>query len=99
MPRRARDFLRYSSPRGALVFELQRADIVERIIGGAENPWRLLERRDPAQHMANMKSLQEWYTAGKIKPLITERLSLEQATDAIVRISQRQTIGKIVINP
>ena len=61
--------------------------------------WSDAVRRDPAQHMANMKSLQEWYTAGKIKPLITERLSLEQATDAIVRISQRQTIGKIVINP
>lgn len=61
--------------------------------------WGEAVRRDLPAHLANMKQLQEWFTAGKIRPRITERLSLEQATDAILRISQRKTIGKVVINP
>lgn len=61
--------------------------------------WGDAVRRDPAQHLANMKTLQAWFAAGQIKPRITERLPLEQATNAITRISQRQTIGKVIINP
>ena len=61
--------------------------------------WHTAALRDPKNHLANMQILQAWLAEGKIRPRITERLPLDKAADAIARIAQRKTIGKIVINP
>lgn len=61
--------------------------------------WGDAVRRDPATHLANMRQLQEWFAAGKIKPLITERVPLAGAVDAMQRIAARQVIGKVVVQP
>ena len=61
--------------------------------------WLTATLRDPKSHLANMQQLQAWLAEGKIRPRITERLPLEKAADAIARMAQRKTIGKIVINP
>ncbi|ALX12332.1 NADPH:quinone oxidoreductase [Burkholderia cepacia JBK9] len=61
--------------------------------------WGDAMRRDPAQHVANMRLLAEWFAAGKVRPAITERVSLAGAADAIARIASRRVKGKVVILP
>ena len=61
--------------------------------------WGSAMARKPEQHLANMKLLGEWFASGKVKPVISERVSLEQATGAIQRLAGRQAMGKIVVMP
>ncbi|MGU7775535.1 NADPH:quinone oxidoreductase family protein [Burkholderia sp. MR1-5-21] len=61
--------------------------------------WGDAVRRDPAQHAANMRQLVEWFAAGKVRPVITERVPLAGAADAIARMANRQVKGKVVILP
>ena len=61
--------------------------------------WGDAVRRDPAQHLANMKQLAGWFAQGKVKPFISERISLERTTDAIARMASRQVKGKVVVLP
>ena len=61
--------------------------------------WGDAMRRDPTQHLANMKQLGEWFTAGKVRPVISERVPLSGAADAITRMANRQVMGKVVVLP
>lgn len=61
--------------------------------------WGDAMRRDPAQHVANMRLLGEWFDAGKVRPAITERVPLAGAPDAIARIANRQVRGKVIVHP
>ncbi|KVP68394.1 NADPH:quinone oxidoreductase family protein [Burkholderia ubonensis] len=61
--------------------------------------WGDAVRRDPVQHAANMRVLAEWFAAGKVRPVITERVPLAGAADAIARMANRQVKGKVVILP
>jgi NADPH2:quinone reductase len=61
--------------------------------------WGDAMRRDPAQHLANMKLLSEWFAAGKVRPVISERVPLAGAADAITRMANRQVMGKVVVLP
>jgi NADPH:quinone reductase len=67
-----------------------------RIVGVYWGDWT---RRDPAGHMRNVKQLADWFTAGKIKPLISERVSLSDTPAAMTRLTQRQVKGKVVVLP
>ncbi|WP_119157159.1 NADPH:quinone oxidoreductase family protein [Caldimonas tepidiphila] len=61
--------------------------------------WGDSVRRDPAGHRANMRQLAEWFAAGKVRPVISERVTLAQAADAIARLANRQVKGKVVVLP
>ena len=61
--------------------------------------WGDAMRRDPAQHVTNMKLLARWYAEGKVKPVISERVGLADAKGAIQRLANRQAMGKIVVLP
>jgi NADPH:quinone reductase len=61
--------------------------------------WGDAMRRDPAQHLANMSLLSEWFAAGKVRPVISERVPLAGAADAITRMANRQVMGKVVVLP
>jgi NADPH2:quinone reductase len=56
-------------------------------------------KHDPAGHLANLHQLHEWFTAGSIRPVVSERFPLAAAKDAIAKIASRQVKGKIVVNP
>ena len=56
-------------------------------------------KHDPAGHLANLRQLQEWYAAGTIRPVVSERFALAAAKDAIASIANRQVKGKIVVLP
>ena len=61
--------------------------------------WGDSVKHDPMGHMANVQQLNEWFAAGKIKPVVSERFSLEQAKEAIAFIANRKVLGKIVVVP
>lgn len=61
--------------------------------------WGDAVRRDPRQHEQDMRRLAEWFAAGRIKPVISERVPLAGAADAIARLAGRQAMGKIVVLP
>lgn len=61
--------------------------------------WGDSTRHDPVGHMANLKQLNEWFAAGIIRPLVSERFPLGAAKEAIAKIANRQVKGKIVVLP
>jgi len=45
------------------------------------------------------RSARGWFAEGKIKPAVSERVSLEEAPAAMLRLLQRKVKGKVVIVP
>jgi NADPH2:quinone reductase len=54
---------------------------------------------DPAAHAANVGQLLAWLAEGRIKPLISERVPLSGAKGALLRMVQRQVVGKVIVLP
>jgi NADPH2:quinone reductase len=46
-----------------------------------------------------VKQLLEWFTSGKVKPVISERVPLAQTATAMAHLMQRKVMGKVVILP
>jgi NADPH2:quinone reductase len=61
--------------------------------------WGESVKHDPEGHLRNVKQLVEWLAAGKVKPVISERVPLSEAVDAMKRMINRQVKGKVVILP
>jgi NADPH2:quinone reductase len=61
--------------------------------------WGDSTKHDPGGHLANLHQLNDWFAAGKIRPVVSERFPLAAAGDAIAKIANRQVKGKIVVNP
>ena len=61
--------------------------------------WGDAMKRDPAGHLANLHQLQEWFAAGAIRPVVSQRFPLAAAKNAIASIANRQVKGKIVVLP
>jgi NADPH2:quinone reductase len=61
--------------------------------------WGQSVKHDPEGHLRNVKQLVEWLAAGKVKPVISERVPLSEAVDAMKRMINRQVKGKVVILP
>ena len=61
--------------------------------------WGDAMKRDPAGHLANLHQLQEWFAAGAIRPVVSQRFPLAAAKDAIASIANRQVKGKVVVLP
>ncbi|OHC65283.1 MAG: NADPH:quinone oxidoreductase [Rhodocyclales bacterium GWA2_65_19] len=61
--------------------------------------WGDSTKHDPTGHLVNLNQLNEWFAAGKIRPVVSERFPLAAAKDAIAKIANRQVKGKIVVVP
>jgi NADPH:quinone reductase len=61
--------------------------------------WGDWTTRDPAGQRRNVEQLGRWFSEGKIKPAISERVPLEEAPAAMQRIVQRKVMGKVVVVP
>ena len=59
--------------------------------------WGAAVTKDPKAHMQNVKELFELYTAGKIKPFVSEHFPLARAGDAIKHLASRKAMGKVVV--
>ena len=61
--------------------------------------WGESVKHDPDGHLRNVQQLEEWLAAGKVKPVISERVPLGEAAAAMKRMIDRQVKGKVVIFP
>lgn len=59
--------------------------------------WGDWVRRNPQEHFESMQTLAGWFEQGKIKPLISETFSLDDAKDAIEHLASRKALGKVAI--
>ena len=61
--------------------------------------WGEWAARDPAGQLRNLEQLMEWIGAGRIKPVIRERVTLVEVPAALQRLLQRKVMGKVVVLP
>ena len=62
--------------------------------------WGEFARREPQANTHMLAELAQWYAAGKVKPVIDQRLPMHELPQAFARMGSRQVQGKLVmINP
>lgn len=59
--------------------------------------WGRFSLTDPDANRSNFATLAEWWTQGRIRPMVSQTFTLEEATDALRRIEGREAIGKLVV--
>ncbi len=59
--------------------------------------WGAFAQRQPQDNAANFQQLFAWYSAGKLKPLVSQTFPLAQAAQAIDTLGQRKAVGKLVV--
>ncbi len=55
--------------------------------------------RNPDKSHANLARIAEWITAGRVRPVISRRLRLEDVPGALADLLQRRVHGKLVVMP
>ena len=61
--------------------------------------WGEFVRREPALNAQNMGLLFSWLAERKIRPLISQRYPLSQASQALEALLARKAVGKLVVLP
>jgi NADPH:quinone reductase len=61
--------------------------------------WGDWTQHDPAGQRRNVERLSAWFAEGRIKPAVSERVSLADAPAAMERLVQRKVKGKVVVVP
>jgi NADPH2:quinone reductase len=61
--------------------------------------WGLYRKVDPAVVADAHERLTELYGAGRIRPLVSERVPMVEAPAALTRLASRATVGKVVVLP
>lgn len=69
----------------------------ERSILGAY--WGDWSQRDRAASAAQLQRIADWITSGKLRPVVTRRLRLEEVPQAMEDLLQRRAHGKLVVFP
>ena len=59
--------------------------------------WGSYNIKKPEVVMESMKTLLQWYDAGKIKPHVSHQIPMEKAADALEMMIQRKSTGKVVL--
>lgn len=59
--------------------------------------WGAFTQAEPALHSENMAELLAWYNAGKLKPHVSRRFSLDDGPAAIRWMMDRKATGKVVL--
>lgn len=61
--------------------------------------WGSWAQRDREGQRRNVERLAQWFGEGKVRPAVSERVSLSEAPAAMQRLLQRKVKGKIVVVP
>jgi NADPH2:quinone reductase len=61
--------------------------------------WGDWTQHDPRGQRRNVEKLAGWFAEKKIRPAVSDRVSLEQAPAAMTRLMQRKVKGKVVVVP
>lgn len=59
--------------------------------------WGDFARREPAAFAAGMGELWRWYAQGKVKPVIDQKLPMDQIVQAYDRMASRRVLGKVLL--
>lgn len=59
--------------------------------------WGAFTAREPKANSANLAQLAEWFTAGRLKPVVSARYPLADAVAALEELAGRRAKGKVVI--
>jgi NADPH:quinone reductase len=59
--------------------------------------WGDFARREPKANARALAELAQWYAAGKVKPVIDQRLPMRELPKAFERMGTRQVRGKLVM--
>jgi NADPH2:quinone reductase len=59
--------------------------------------WGEFARREPQANAKALAELAQWYTQGKVKPVIDQRLPMQELPRAFARMGSRQVRGKLVM--
>jgi NADPH2:quinone reductase len=54
-------------------------------------------KRHPEQHRSNLETVLRWIERGRLAPLISKRLKLDNVAEAMREMSSRKLIGKVVL--
>jgi NADPH2:quinone reductase len=55
------------------------------------------EHRLPGRNARALQALFDWYREGKLRPLVTQVLPLEEASQALSMLKERRATGRIVL--
>lgn len=55
--------------------------------------------KEPEANLENFRQMFSWFEEGRLSPLISDRLPLDQVTTAFALLSGRKAIGKVVLLP
>jgi NADPH2:quinone reductase len=61
--------------------------------------WGRFTQEEPERHAANFATLVEWAAAGKIRPTIQKKFSLDDGAQALQWVADRKAIGRVIVNP
>jgi NADPH:quinone reductase len=61
--------------------------------------WGDWAKREPVASARNFAQLAEWIETGRLTPVVSERLSLEEAPRGMADLVERRAIGKLVVVP
>jgi NADPH2:quinone reductase len=61
--------------------------------------WGESVTRDPQAHASNVAQLLGWHAAGRINPVISERIGLADVPAAMARMVGRGVLGKVIVLP
>ena len=61
--------------------------------------WGAWAARESEANLANFELLAQWHNEGKLRPLISERFSLDDAAKAIETLDSRRAKGKLIVVP
>jgi len=59
--------------------------------------WGAWTERDPQANRGNVAQLFQWYREGKLKPHISHSFKLNEASDALYALINREVVGKAVV--
>lgn len=59
--------------------------------------WGAFTQHEPELHRANMDELLAWHGAGKLRPHVSRRFSLDEGPEAIRWMMDRKAVGKVVL--
>ena len=61
--------------------------------------WGDWVQRNPDGQRRNVERLAAWFSEGRIKPAVSERVPLAEAPAAMTRLLERKVKGKVVVVP
>ncbi|RFA27277.1 NADPH:quinone oxidoreductase [Alkalilimnicola ehrlichii] len=59
--------------------------------------WGAFRNKEPEANRENFRQMFDWVEQGKLKPYIGKTMPLEQASDALYALLNREAVGKIVL--